>query len=64
MTPCYVDPLSPQDIARPQVADGEDGLQLWRIAANALNKQPRENDKGWSSSLWVGRGVNNPSSQR
>jgi hypothetical protein len=33
----------------------------WRLAANILNKQPRANDKGWSSSLGVGRGANNPS---
>jgi hypothetical protein len=26
---------------RPQVADGEDGLQKWRVAANILNKQSR-----------------------
>jgi hypothetical protein len=31
-------------------------------AANILNKQPRANDKGWSSSLGVWRGANNPSS--
>jgi hypothetical protein len=31
------------------------------VAANILNKQPRTNDKGWSSSLGVGRGANNPS---
>jgi hypothetical protein len=49
---------------RPRVADGKDGLQLWRIAANILNKQPRINDKGWSSSLRVGRGANNPSPQK
>jgi hypothetical protein len=30
------------------------GLQLWRVAANVLNKQPRTNDKGWSSSWGVG----------
>jgi hypothetical protein len=29
-------------------------LQLWRLAANILNKQPRTNNKGWSSSLGVG----------
>jgi hypothetical protein len=29
--------------------------------ANILNKQPRTNDKGWSSSLEIGRGANNPS---
>jgi hypothetical protein len=28
-----------------------------RLAANILNKQPRTNDKGWSSSLGVGRGA-------
>jgi hypothetical protein len=28
-------------------------LQLWRAAANILNKQPRTNDKGWSSSPWL-----------
>jgi hypothetical protein len=34
---------------------------IWRIAANVLNKQSRAADKGWSSSLGVGRGANNPS---
>jgi hypothetical protein len=41
-------------MARPQVADG-DGLQIWRVAANILNKQSRTADKG------VGRGANNSS---
>jgi hypothetical protein len=36
-------------------------LQLWRVAANILNKQPRTNDKGRSSSWKVGHGANNPS---
>jgi hypothetical protein len=31
----------------------EEGLQLWRVAANILKKQPRTNDKGWSSILIV-----------
>jgi hypothetical protein len=44
-------------MARPQVADG-DGLQIWRVAANILNKQSRAADKGWSSSLGVESGVN------
>jgi hypothetical protein len=35
------------------------GLQLWRVAANILNKQSRTADKGWSSSLGFGRGANN-----
>jgi hypothetical protein len=46
-------------MARPQVSDGGDALQLWREAANILNKQSRTADKGWSSSLGVGRGANN-----
>jgi len=29
-----------------------------RVAANVLNKQSRTADKGWSSSLGVGRGAN------
>jgi hypothetical protein len=38
-------------MARLQVADGGDGLQLWRVAANILNKQSLTADKGSSSSL-------------
>jgi hypothetical protein len=33
----------------------------WRVAANILNKQSRTANKGWSSSLGVGRGANNSS---
>jgi hypothetical protein len=42
-------------MARPQVADGGDGLQVWRVAADIINKQSRKVDKGWCSSLGVGR---------
>jgi hypothetical protein len=31
-----------------------DGLQMWELAKNNLNKPPREADKGWSSSSRVG----------
>jgi hypothetical protein len=48
-------------MARPQVADGGDTLQVCRVAANILDKQSRTADKGWSSSLGVGRGANNSS---
>jgi hypothetical protein len=48
-------------MACPQVADGGDGLQIWRVAANILNKQSRIGDKVWSSSFGVGRGANNSS---
>jgi hypothetical protein len=45
----------------PQVADGENSLQFWRVAANILNKQSRRAEKGWFSSLGVGRKANNSS---
>jgi hypothetical protein len=48
-------------LARPQVADGEDGLQIFRVAVHILNKQSRTADKGWSSSLGVGREADNSS---
>jgi hypothetical protein len=48
-------------MAHPQVADGKDGLQIWRTAANILNKQCRTANKEWSSSVEVRRGDNNSS---
>jgi hypothetical protein len=39
----------------------EERPRIWTVAANILNKQTRAADKGWSSSLGVGRGANNPS---
>jgi hypothetical protein len=47
-------------MAGPRVADKRDGLQIWRVAANILNKQSRTAESGWSSSLVVGRRSNNP----
>jgi hypothetical protein len=44
-------------MARPRIADRGDGLQIWRVAVNILNKQPRTADSGWSSSLGVGGGI-------
>jgi hypothetical protein len=38
-------------MVRPRVADRGDSLQIWRVAANILNKQSRTADGGWSSSL-------------
>jgi hypothetical protein len=34
------------DMAHPQVADGGNGLQIWRVAANILNKQSKIVDNG------------------
>jgi hypothetical protein len=44
----------------PQVADGGNTLQVWRVAANILNKQSQTADKGWLSSLGIGRGAPTP----
>jgi hypothetical protein len=40
-------------MALPQFEDVGNGLQLWRIAENILNKQPRTADKALSSILGV-----------
>jgi hypothetical protein len=45
---------------RPRVADRRDGIQIWRVAVNMLNKQSQTADSGWSSRLGVGRGANTP----
>jgi len=44
-------------MARPQVADGGDGLDMWRAAAIILNRQSRTADNGWYYSLVVGLGA-------
>jgi hypothetical protein len=50
--------LSPQHGAC-QAMDKGNSLQLWGVAVNALNKQPRTADKWWSSSCGgVGCGAN------
>jgi hypothetical protein len=54
VSPCHY------SMGRPRVADGRDGLQQWKVAANILNKQPRTNDKGWSSSWRLGVGLTKP----
>jgi hypothetical protein len=48
-------------MARLQVADGGDGLQIWKVPVNILNKQSQAADKGWPSSVGVGRGAKNSS---
>jgi hypothetical protein len=54
--PCYVSPCH-HGMAHPRVANGRDGLQMWMLAANVLNKQLRLADKRWSSSFGVGLGI-------
>jgi hypothetical protein len=52
--PCH------HDMACPQAADRGDGLQMWSVAANILNKQSRTADNGWLSSLGLGGGLTTP----
>jgi hypothetical protein len=44
-------------MARPHVADGGEGLQIWRVAANILNKQSLTVDKGWPPAWYLGAGL-------
>lgn len=37
--------------ARPSDVDRVDNVEIWRFAANILNKRPRTADKRWSSNL-------------
>jgi hypothetical protein len=48
-------------MARPQVADGGNGLQIWSVAANLLNKESQRADKGQSCNLGVEFRGNNAS---
>jgi hypothetical protein len=50
-------------LPRPLVADG-DGLQIWRVAANVLNKHWRTADKGWSPYCGLGGGLTTPQSKK
>jgi hypothetical protein len=47
-------------MARPQVADGGDGLQIWKVAANILNKQSRTADRGGPPAKRLGVGLTTP----
>jgi hypothetical protein len=51
-------------MARPLVADGGNGLQVPRVAANILNKLSPTADKGWLPRLGFGRGTNNSSPKK
>jgi hypothetical protein len=45
-------------MARPRIANGGGGgLQMWRVAANILNKHLRTADKRWYSRLGFGLGA-------
>jgi hypothetical protein len=53
--PCH------HDVAHPQVVNGEDNPQIWRVAANRVNKRSQIANKRWSSSLGTGHAANNSS---
>jgi len=57
-SPCYANPCH-HGMARPRLADGKDGIQIWRVAADILNKQERTADSGWSSRFGFGPVANN-----
>jgi hypothetical protein len=44
-------------MSRPQVADGEDGIQTLSVAVNILNKQYRRADKGAPTAWALGFGL-------
>jgi hypothetical protein len=44
-------------MARPQIVDGGDALQIWEEAANVLNKQSRTAEKGWPPAWGLGVGL-------
>jgi hypothetical protein len=45
-------------MARRQVQDGADDLQIRRVAENTMNKQSSSADRGWAISLRYGPGTN------
>jgi hypothetical protein len=47
-------------MARPQVADGGDGLQIWRVAAIILNKKSLTVEREWLCRLECWPGADNP----
>jgi hypothetical protein len=51
-------------MAHPQVADGEDGLQIWRVAVNILKKKSWTADQGWSPAWGLGVGLTTPHSKK
>jgi len=49
-----------QGMGLTQDADGEDGLQIRRVAVNILNKESRTADKGWLTNWVLDGGVTTP----
>jgi hypothetical protein len=47
-------------MAHPQIVDGGDGLQIWRVVANVLNKQSWTTDNGWAQPRGLVVGLTTP----
>jgi len=47
----------------PQITDGGNGIQTWKVAVNILNKQLRSTNRGWFPSLGIRR-IKNSSTQQ
>jgi hypothetical protein len=47
-------------MACPQISDGGDGLLIWKVAMNTLNKQSWTAERGWPSRLGVVLNVHAP----
>jgi len=47
-----------------QAADGGNGVQIYGVAVDILNKQLQRTDQGLSLSLGVGQGARNSSPQK
>jgi hypothetical protein len=41
-------------------SEGRNGLEIWRVAANILNKQLRTTDNGWSARFGIGKVLTTP----
>jgi hypothetical protein len=49
-------------MAHVQIMNGGDGLQIWKVAVDILNKQPTRADRRGDIPVWtLGRRTNNPS---
>jgi hypothetical protein len=47
----------------PHIVDGGNSLQLWKVAADILNKQSWTTNMRWSSNLEIEQGANNLSAK-
>jgi hypothetical protein len=51
-------------MARPRFADGGDGLLIWRVTTNVLNKQSLTATRGGPTAWEVGEGLTTPNHKK